>query len=194
MNSRIFFASDLHGSELAMNKLLNAAQFYGVKRIVVGGDITGKVLVPIIREGNRYSLELFGEQKKVKESGLEEVEREIRLNGEYYHIMERSEYEAVKDNPAGIKKLFLEEMLGSLDAFIRKAHEKLRASGARLFLIPGNDDYEEVAQYVKKNSMRSSGDDSATRISNCCDDSGRIRKFCNPISDHNNVIRAATGG
>ncbi len=152
MNSRIFFASDLHGSELAMNKLLNAAQFYGVKRIVIGGDITGKVLVPIIREGNRYSLELFGEQKRVKESGLEEVQREIRLNGEYYHIMERGEYEAVKDNPAEIKKLFLEEMLGSLDAFIRKAHEKLRASGARLFLIPGNDDYEEVAQYIKKNS------------------------------------------
>jgi Icc-related predicted phosphoesterase len=152
MNSRIFFASDLHGSELAMNKLLNAAQFYDVKRIVIGGDITGKVLVPIIREGNRYSLELFGEQKKVKESGLEEVEHEIRVNGEYYHIMERGEYEAVKDNPSEIKRLFIEEMLRSLDAFISKAHEKLRASGARLFLIPGNDDYEEVAQYIKKNS------------------------------------------
>ena len=152
MNSRVFFASDLHGSELAMNKLLNAAQFYGVKRIVIGGDITGKVLVPIIKEGNRYSLELFGEQKRVKESGLEEVEHEIRVNGEYYHIMERGEYEAMKDNPSEIKRLFIEEMLRSLDAFISKAHEKLRASGARLFLIPGNDDYEEVAQYIKKNS------------------------------------------
>ena len=152
MNSRIFFASDLHGSELAMNKLLNAAQFYGVKRIVIGGDITGKVLVPIIKEGNRYSLELFGEQKRVKESGLEEVEHEIRVNGEYYHIMERGEYEAMKDNPSEIKRLFIEEMLRSLDAFISKAHEKLRASGAKLFLIPGNDDYEEVAQYIKKNS------------------------------------------
>ncbi|MCL5431219.1 MAG: metallophosphoesterase [Candidatus Marsarchaeota archaeon] len=152
MNSRVFFASDLHGSELAMNKLLNAAQFYGVKRIVIGGDITGKVLVPIIKEGNRYSLELFGEQKRVKESGLEEVEHEIRVNGEYYHIMERGEYEAMKDNPSEIKRLFIEEMLRSLDAFISKAHEKLRASGAKLFLIPGNDDYEEVAQYIKKNS------------------------------------------
>ena len=152
MNSRVFFASDLHGSELAMNKLLNAAQFYGVKRIVIGGDITGKVLVPIIKEGNRYSLELFGEQKRVKKSGLEEVEHEIRVNGEYYHIMERGEYEAMKDNPSEIKRLFIEEMLRSLDAFISKAHEKLRASGAKLFLIPGNDDYEEVAQYIKKNS------------------------------------------
>ncbi|MCL4388711.1 hypothetical protein M1408_02700, partial [Candidatus Marsarchaeota archaeon] len=100
----------------------------------------------------RYSLELFGEQKRVKESGLEEVEHEIRVNGEYYHIMERGEYEAMKDNPSEIKRLFIEEMLRSLDAFISKAHEKLRASGAKLFLIPGNDDYEEVAQYIKKNS------------------------------------------
>ena len=152
MNSRVFFASDLHGSELVLSKLVNAPQFYGVKRVVIGGDITGKVLVPIIKEDGKYNLELFGEKKRVKESGLEEVKREIRMNGQYYRIMDRQQYESIKDDEKAIKKLFLEEMLLSLEQFLQKARSKLKPVGAQLYIIPGNDDYEEVAAYLKKNS------------------------------------------
>jgi Icc-related predicted phosphoesterase len=152
MALRIFFASDLHGSELAMNKLINSAQFYKLKYIVVGGDLTGKVLVPIVRDGKRYNLELFGEQKRVKESELEEIEQEIRLNGEYYRIMDRDEYESIQGNPKLIRKIFIEEMLRSLDAFFQKAHSKLQPIGAKMLLLAGNDDYDEVADYIKKNS------------------------------------------
>ena len=31
-----------------MNKTVNSAKFYGVKDLIVAGDITGKVLVPIL--------------------------------------------------------------------------------------------------------------------------------------------------
>ncbi len=152
MASKIFFAADLHGSELAMNKLINSAQFYGLKRIVVGGDLTGKVLVPIVRDGKRYSLELFGEQKRIKESELEETEHEIRVNGEYYHVMEKQEYESVMDDSKAIKRIFVEEMLRSLEAFISKARSRLKPIGARMLIMAGNDDYEEVADYIRKES------------------------------------------
>ncbi|MCL4390879.1 MAG: hypothetical protein QW194_02275 [Candidatus Micrarchaeaceae archaeon] len=152
MALRIFFAADLHGSELAMNKLINSAQFYKLKYIVVGGDLTGKVLVPIVRDGNRYSLELFGEQKRIKESGLEEVESEIRLNGEYYRVMERDEYEEAQADPKLIREIFIEEMLKSLEKFIQKAHSRLEPMGAKMLLLAGNDDYDEVADYIKRNS------------------------------------------
>ena len=152
MALRIFFTADLHGSELAMNKLINSAQFYKLKYIVVGGDLTGKVLVPIVRDGNRYSLELFGEQKRIKESGLEDVESEIRLNGEYYRVMERDEYEEVQADPKLVRKIFVEEMLKSLEKFIQKAHSRLEPVGAKMLLLAGNDDYEEVADYIKMNS------------------------------------------
>ena len=152
MESRIFFAADLHGSELVMNKLINAPKFYGLKRVVIGGDITGKVLVPIIKENGKYSLELFGEHKSVRESGLEEVKREIRNEGQYYRVMDRAEYESAKDDKSAIKKLFIEEMLASLEAFLGKARSRLKESGATMHIIPGNDDYEEVASYLKANS------------------------------------------
>ncbi len=150
MDLRIFFAADLHGSELAMNKLINAARFYGVKNIVVGGDLTGKVLVPIIKDGDRYELELFGEHRRIRERDLEDVEHEIRVNGEYYKVMDRREYEDSKDDKRAIKRIFVEEMTASLKAFMEKAEERLKPLGAHVYLMAGNDDYEEVADYVDK--------------------------------------------
>ena len=44
----IFFVADIHGSEVCWRKFLNAAKFYGVDTIVVGGDVTGKALVPVV--------------------------------------------------------------------------------------------------------------------------------------------------
>ena len=49
--TRLFFATDIHGSERTYRKFINAGKFYGVHVIVMGGDISGKLMIPIIREG-----------------------------------------------------------------------------------------------------------------------------------------------
>ena len=51
----IYFVADIHGSEVCWRKFLNAARFYGVETIVVGGDVTGKALVPVVeRRDGRF--------------------------------------------------------------------------------------------------------------------------------------------
>ena len=45
---KVFFATDIHGSEICWRKFLNAAAFYKADMVVLGGDVTGKVLVPIL--------------------------------------------------------------------------------------------------------------------------------------------------
>src|SRR5689334_10714942 len=45
---RLYFCSDLHASRRCWKKFLNAAKFYDAQYIVVGGDITGKFVVPIL--------------------------------------------------------------------------------------------------------------------------------------------------
>ena len=45
---KMFFATDIHGSEICWRKFLNAAAFYKADLVVLGGDVTGKVMVPII--------------------------------------------------------------------------------------------------------------------------------------------------
>jgi len=48
--TRLFYATDLHGSERTYRKFINAGKFYDVDILVMGGDITGKLLIPIIKE------------------------------------------------------------------------------------------------------------------------------------------------
>ena len=47
----IFFASDLHGSEVCFKKFVSAAKFYGADTLLLGGDISAKIVVPIVRAG-----------------------------------------------------------------------------------------------------------------------------------------------
>ena len=52
--TRLFYATDIHGSERTYRKFVNAGKFYEANVLVMGGDITGKLLVPIIREKNGH--------------------------------------------------------------------------------------------------------------------------------------------
>ena len=46
---RFFFCTDIHGSEAVWRKFLNTAKYLDVDTLIMGGDITGKRIVPIIQ-------------------------------------------------------------------------------------------------------------------------------------------------
>jgi Icc-related predicted phosphoesterase len=46
---KVFYVTDIHGSEICWRKFLNAGTFYQADVVIVGGDITGKATVPTIR-------------------------------------------------------------------------------------------------------------------------------------------------
>ena len=43
--TRLFFATDIHGSERTYRKFINAGKFYEANVIVMGGDIFGLAVV-----------------------------------------------------------------------------------------------------------------------------------------------------
>jgi uncharacterized protein len=149
----IFFVADLHGSEPVLNKTINSAKFYGVDTIVIGGDITGKLLIPIVDiGGGRYSLELYGVPTTIEAKDLAETQKKIRATGNYWTMVSRSEYDAMLTDKAEVKRHFLEKMLEHLQSVYAKAEDRLKASGVKLYIIPGNDDYVEVADFLKSRS------------------------------------------
>ena len=80
----LFFATDLHGSEKCFLKFLNAAKFYEADGLVLGGDLTGKGLVPVVQTNGGYRVEIQGRvEAAVAESDVREIERRIRFNGFY---------------------------------------------------------------------------------------------------------------
>ena len=63
----IFFCSDLHGSTVCFKKFINSAGYYASKGkpvdiLLMGGDMTGKLIVPVIKEGDHYRSYLFGKE------------------------------------------------------------------------------------------------------------------------------------
>ena len=78
---KIFFATDLHGSEVCWKKFLNAARFYDADVLICGGDMTGKAIVPIVSENGHFSVALGGEQQTVPAEQVAEVEANIRRKG-----------------------------------------------------------------------------------------------------------------
>jgi len=52
---RIYFVSDLHGSEVCFRKFLAAAKVYEPDVLILGGDFAGKGLVPVLRHGDSWS-------------------------------------------------------------------------------------------------------------------------------------------
>src|SRR5437660_10749180 len=91
--TRVYFASDLHGSDLAWRKFIAAAAFYDADVLVFGGDLMGKQLVPIVEEHGRYLARFNGEDHAFEEDGLPAFTEWLARAGAYWRVMDREEYE-----------------------------------------------------------------------------------------------------
>lgn len=142
---RIFYAADLHGSEPAFRKFVNAAEFYDVDVLVFGGDLMGKALVPIVSDGTSgYHASFMGGDHRFQAEGLREFERTVEVTGFYHTVYTAEEYRAVRDDPLAQRAVFLELASERLRSWIAFARERLSGSGVRMFLTGGNDDEPEV--------------------------------------------------
>jgi len=147
--TRIFFAADLHGSEPTYRKFLAAGVFYDCDALVFGGDLMGKVLVPIVREHGTYRAR-FADEDHVLESDAElaAFKRMVELPGFYWDVVDRDRYVELKADPLAVKGRFHERAIERLRAWIALADEKLAGTGIRLYLTGGNDDEPSVLEVL----------------------------------------------
>src|SRR3954469_5510205 len=81
---RLFFASDIHGSTTCFRKLVNAAAFYKVDHLLMGGDLAGKELVPVIADGARWRASFRGTRFALETTAeVAEFERRVGTVGAY---------------------------------------------------------------------------------------------------------------
>ncbi|HEX2680559.1 MAG TPA: metallophosphoesterase [Candidatus Dormibacteraeota bacterium] len=147
---KVFFATDLHGSEVCWKKFLNAAKFYGAEVLICGGDMTGKAIVPIVAEDGHYTVTLGGEAMSVGAEQVGEIENNIRRRGYYPLQMSVERVHELDADPAKRAATFQEVMLDGVDRWMKLAADKLRGTGVRCFVSPGNDDEMEVDDVVRR--------------------------------------------
>ena len=149
--TRLFFATDIHGSERTYRKFINAGKFYEVNTIVMGGDISGKLLIPIIKEANgHYRATLQGTvQHLTTEAELKELQDRIGLLGFYFQIMDEDEYKALSADTEEVNKLFHALARKRLTEWVDLAETRLKGTGIRCFVTGGNDDDPEVLEAIQ---------------------------------------------
>jgi hypothetical protein len=141
---KMFFASDIHGSEICWKKFLNAAAFYKADLVVLGGDVTGKVMVPIVSYPGYWEVTVRGERRRIESrEELLEVDKQLRDRGSYPAIVTREELDQLS-SPEAIDERFNAEMTRSLDRWLDMADGKLRGGAVPCILNGGNDDIFEI--------------------------------------------------
>ena len=151
MSFKSFYASDIHGSEMLWRKFINAAGFYGVEVLIMGGDIAGKAVVPIVQRNMAFYAPAVTGDQTFSEDQLPALERRIRDLGLYPYRMTEEKLTAVEHDQGAIDALFLQIMRETLERWLSLADERLRGKGVRLYVMLGNDD-EPVLREALANS------------------------------------------
>jgi Icc-related predicted phosphoesterase len=143
--TRVYFATDLHGSSKCFRKFVNAGAAYGADVLILGGDVAGKALQTIVRgPDGRYRCTFIGTDYAVDEgSDLEALEKLIADHGYYPYRAEAGELDA-RHAEGSLDSLFVDLMRARLTDWLTLADERLRPAGRRLYFMLGNDDPAEL--------------------------------------------------
>ncbi len=147
---RIFFATDVHGSETCWRKFLNSGAHYKADVIILGGDMTGKALVPVINDGggNYHATLLENREVLQGEEQTAAFELAVKRRGYYPFRVDPDELQELAADEARWHALFDEHMLRTVREWMELADEKLAGTGIRCFVCPGNDDQLEVDEVI----------------------------------------------
>ncbi len=148
--TKLFFATDVHGSHVCWRKFISAAKFYEVDVIILGGDMTGKAIVPIIAQGGgKYKVTLL-EQETILDNreAVDEMARTIQNRGYYPYETDPDEAAAIASAPGRIEDLFTEEATKTVREWMEYADEKLEGTGIRCYVCPGNDDIFDIDRVI----------------------------------------------
>jgi Icc-related predicted phosphoesterase len=138
--TKILFATDMHGSEGAWRKFLNASAMLKVNVAICGGDLTGKMIVPIIEKSDgKYNYYFMGKTNTVESKDLEKAFKDVRGIGYYPYQTTESEYEEMRQNSTKVDDVFHKVMEATLKKWLDLIRQKV-PNETQVIVCPGNDD------------------------------------------------------
>ena len=149
---KLYFATDIHGSEKCWKKFINASKFYEADVLILGGDMTGKAIIPIIAQGGgRYKVTLL-DQETILES-KEQVDKMVATimdRGYYPYVTDPDEVAEISSTPGLSDQLFLKEAMKTMQRWMEYADARLEGAHLPCYVCPGNDDMFEIDDIIKQ--------------------------------------------
>lgn len=162
---KLFYTSDIHGSEKCFLKFLNAGKFYKASALVLGGDIAGKMVVPIIARSGRWEARFLGRDFVAQtETERNETEKLVRMNGFYPVVMTPDEHAHFSNDEAEREKMIDKVVLAAIERWIGIAEDRLRNTGIRCFVNAGNDDDDYIDNALRQSDVVENHDGGITDL------------------------------
>jgi hypothetical protein len=151
MSLKIFFATDVHGSDRTFRKFVAAGKHYGVNVAILSGDLTGKMIIPIVREQDgTHRVDLLGNKMEAKtDKTLKEIIEAIRSNGFYPFIGTLDEIREIDSNENKKNEVFLRFQIERLEEWLTISEMHFKGSGVKVFINAGNDDPPVVDEILR---------------------------------------------
>jgi uncharacterized protein len=149
--TKLFFATDIHGSDICWSKFLNAGKFYEADVLILGGDMTGKAVVPFIHQGGKnYHVTLLEQPFDVtSDDELQDMIKRVRSRGYYPYLTNPDEITELEKDPEKVSQIFLQEVLKVVRQWMDLADKKLDGTDMKVYCSPGNDDMDEVDDIIR---------------------------------------------
>ena len=146
--TKLFFVTDVHGSQTTFRKFVNAGKFYDVDVLVLGGDIAGKMVVPILDlGGGRYRATIQSITHELEgDDDVAEFEKRAGKLGSYTAVVTGDEYKALAADPGEVDKLYHQLATERMAQWIEFAEERLAGTGIRCYITGGNDDAPDILE------------------------------------------------
>jgi len=153
---RCYMCSDLHAANRTYRKLLNAIKMnvYEAQVVLIAGDLTGKAIVPIIKQSNgRYTASFLDQHYLIDtEAELEKLKNSISDIGYYPYVTDQEEVDALRTDTAKMSELFRQKMIERVGEWVAMAEERIGKSGIQFYMMPGNDDDRGVDEMIVRSS------------------------------------------
>jgi uncharacterized protein len=153
--TRIFFTTDVHGSTVVFKKFINSGKFYEAQVIILGGDMVGKMIVPLVEQANkRYHANYLGKIYDV-EAGeeLDKLEQTLENSGLYPLHVSPEEVQQFQVDKDMVEKRFGELARERVAKWMEIAEERLKGTGILCYVQPGNDDPFEIDSAFSTSSV-----------------------------------------
>jgi Icc-related predicted phosphoesterase len=151
LDHTILFVTDLHGSSVCLKKALNGAKMYKANSLIIGGDVTGKFVVPVFKSQDGYRTEFQGTKYSgATEEDLDKIFRIIEDSGHYYYTVDEEEFAQSSTSKEKTEAIFSNLVISRLKEWLQLIEQRMKGTGIEVYITGGNDDFYSVSDLLKK--------------------------------------------
>jgi Icc-related predicted phosphoesterase len=131
---------------------------------ICGGDLTGKMIVPVVEgKDGKYEYYLMGATHTTDREGLDKAFKDVRGIGYYPYLTNENEYKEMAQNPKKVDEVFHNVMTSTLTRWLDLIPEKI-PSETRVVVCPGNDDRLQVDELIENHEHVINGEGKVIEI------------------------------